>query len=53
MIHLTVIASFFVAPAKAGVQGQATKRCPWIPAFAGKTKEKQGGATTGFCVSLA
>jgi peptidylprolyl isomerase len=27
----------FVAPAKAGVQGQPSRRSPWIPAFAGTT----------------
>jgi hypothetical protein len=30
-------AHLFVTPAKAGAQGQATKRLPWIPAFAGMT----------------
>jgi hypothetical protein len=31
---------YLVTPAQAGVQGQATERSPWIPAFAGMTKSK-------------
>ena len=33
--------SFSVMPAKAGIQGEWRKRGPWIPAFAGMTKEKR------------
>jgi hypothetical protein len=38
----SIVQSFqeLVAPANAGVQGQATKRLPWIPAFAGMTKKR-------------
>lgn len=29
-----------VSPAQAGVQGRATRRLPWVPAFAGKTLKR-------------
>jgi len=37
--------SFTVIPAKAGIQGQATVRLPWVPAFAGTTKVLSGWET--------
>jgi hypothetical protein len=34
---------FLVAPAKAGAQGlRRSVGCPWVPAFAGMTKERTG-----------
>ena len=34
---------FLVAPAQAGAQGlRRSVGCPWVPAFAGMTKERRG-----------